>query len=85
MLPINIAKQQLPDVSKSFKRLQAEKLAADAVLRELSPLETLQDADALRDYLQNMSLKAEISQDEIKRLSGKLQRMGTYCFSVVCC
>lgn len=49
------------DVSTSFKRLQAEKLAADAVLRELTPLESLQESDALRDYLQNMSAKAKVN------------------------
>jgi len=48
------------DVSSSFKKLQAEKLAVDAVLRELSPSQTMQDVDALRDYLQNHGLKAEV-------------------------
>jgi hypothetical protein len=48
------------DVSTSFKKLQAEKLAADAVLREVSPLESIQDVDALRDYLQNLALKTEV-------------------------
>ncbi|KAK0208282.1 hypothetical protein DFS33DRAFT_428822 [Desarmillaria ectypa] len=61
------------DVSTSFKRLQAEKLAADAVLRELTPLETLKESDALRDYLQNMSAKAKMSQEEIMRLDAKLE------------
>ena len=50
----------LPDVSTSFKRLQAEKAAADRVLRELTPLETVQEVDALRDYLQNLTLKTEV-------------------------
>lgn len=64
----------LLDVSTSFKRLQAEKAAADRILRELTPLETWQDAEAMRDYLQNMNLKVEMTQDEIKRLTGKLTR-----------
>lgn len=50
----------ITDVSTSFKRLQAEKLAADSVLRELSPLETMQDVNGLRDYLQNLGLKTEV-------------------------
>ena len=33
---------------------------ADRILRELTPLETVQEADALRDYLQNMNLKNEV-------------------------
>jgi glutaredoxin 2 len=44
----------------SFKRLQAEKYAADAILRELTPVEGITDAGALRDYLQNLSLKIEV-------------------------
>lgn len=49
------------DVSTSFKRLQAEKHAADMVIRELTPLEGTKDIGGLRDYLQNMNLKAEVS------------------------
>lgn len=56
----NSADTSVLDVSTSFKRLQAERLAADSVLRELSPLETMQDIDGLRDYLQNLGLKTEV-------------------------
>jgi glutaredoxin 2 len=48
------------DVSRSFKKLQAEKLAVDKVLRELTPIEGINNAEALRDHLQNTSLKAEV-------------------------
>ncbi|KAG5648052.1 hypothetical protein DXG03_007087 [Asterophora parasitica] len=65
--------QRFTDVSTSFKRLQAEKQAADLVLRELTPLETLQDSTALREYLQSLTSKTEIFQVEIKRLNGKLE------------
>lgn len=51
-----------PDVSTSFKRIQAEKLAADAVLREFSPVETMQDVEGLRNYLENLNLKTEVCQ-----------------------
>jgi len=47
-------------VSTSFKRLQAEKIAADAVLRELTPIETIQDAGGLKDYLKNIGAKQEV-------------------------
>jgi len=57
---LNSADTSVSDVSTSFKRLQAERLAADAVLRELSPLQTMQDIDGLRDYLQNLGLKTEV-------------------------
>ena len=49
------------DVSTSFKRLQAEKLAADRVLRELTSVESVAEVDALQDFLQNMNFKAEVS------------------------
>jgi glutaredoxin 2 len=50
------------DVSTSFKKLQAEKTAVDAVLRELTPLNGIQDSESLRDYFQNMSSKVEVGQ-----------------------
>lgn len=52
----------LLDVSTSFKKLQAEKLAADLVLREMTPLENIQDSAALRDYLKGFSSKTEVGQ-----------------------
>ncbi|KAK0506158.1 hypothetical protein EDD18DRAFT_19988 [Armillaria luteobubalina] len=70
---LKLVEQRFADVSTSFKRLQAEKLAADAVIRELTPLESLKESDALRDYLQNMSAKAKMSQEEIMRLDAKLE------------
>ncbi|KAF9015231.1 hypothetical protein BDQ17DRAFT_27335 [Cyathus striatus] len=66
--------QRFSDVSTSFKRLQAEKLAADAILRELTPLESVKDTSQLRSYLQSVLSDTEMFQDEIKRLTGKLQR-----------
>jgi len=42
------------------KDCRPRRLAADAVLRELSPLQTMQDIDGLRDYLQNLGLKTEV-------------------------
>lgn len=71
---LNSMEQRFVDVSASFARLQAEKTAADKVLQELTSVQSFQDADALRDYLQNAHLKVEISQDEIRRLTGKLTR-----------
>ncbi|TFY70356.1 hypothetical protein EVG20_g2639 [Dentipellis fragilis] len=71
---LKLVEQRFSDVSTSFKRLQAEKLAADQVLKELTPVESLKDVAGFRDYLQNFNLKVEISQDEIRRLTGKLTR-----------
>ena len=67
-----------------------ERLTADKILQEMTSLKGCQDADGLRDYLQNAQLKVEvrnhvfscpdmahidqISQDEVKRLTGKLTR-----------
>ena len=48
------------DVSTSFKRLQAEKREADKVLQELTSVQSMQDAAALRDFLQNYQLKVEV-------------------------
>lgn len=48
------------DVSTSFKKLQAERLVADTVIRELTPLEDTKDIAALRDYLTNINMKVEV-------------------------
>jgi hypothetical protein len=40
--------------------LQAEKLASDQLIRELTPLEGIDDVEGLKDYLQNVALKAEV-------------------------
>ncbi|KZV77459.1 hypothetical protein PENSPDRAFT_679021 [Peniophora sp. CONT] len=66
--------QRFTDVSTSFKRLQAEKREADKVLQELTTVQSIQDAAPLHDFLSNYQLKVEMSQDEIRRLSGKLTR-----------
>ncbi|KAI0313730.1 hypothetical protein OF83DRAFT_1086136 [Amylostereum chailletii] len=71
---LRLVEQRFSDVSTSFKRLQAEKLSADKVLQELTSVQSVQDADGLRDFLQNSQIKVEISQDEIRRLNGKLTR-----------
>ncbi|KAF9650502.1 hypothetical protein BDM02DRAFT_1385736 [Thelephora ganbajun] len=69
-------KERFTDVSSSFKRLQAEKLAADKLLQELTPLQTIQDTEGLKEYIKNINLQSEMSQDEIKRLNNKLIRQG---------
>lgn len=48
------------DVSTSFKRLQAEKLAADAVLREGTPLESIKDTEGLREFLSQIKTKEQV-------------------------
>ncbi|KAF7306991.1 Mediator of RNA polymerase II transcription subunit 5 [Mycena indigotica] len=70
---LKLVEQRFSDVSTSFKRLRAEKAAADAILRELTPLESVSDSHALRDYVQNIIMKAEMSTGEITRLNGRLE------------
>ncbi|KAF5355875.1 hypothetical protein D9756_003815 [Leucocoprinus leucothites] len=65
--------QRFSDVSTSFKRLQAEKLAADAVLHDMTPLEGIQDVIALKEYFESLKSKTDVFQGEIKRLNGKLE------------
>ncbi|KAJ7631008.1 hypothetical protein FB45DRAFT_990856 [Roridomyces roridus] len=62
---LKLVEKRFSDVSTSFKRLQAEKASADAVLRELTPLETISDSQSLRDFVQNVLLKSEMSLEEI--------------------
>ncbi|KIK93656.1 hypothetical protein PAXRUDRAFT_828758 [Paxillus rubicundulus Ve08.2h10] len=71
---LKLVEQRFTDISTSFKRLQAERQAADSVIRELTPLEDTKDAAVLRDYLVNINMKVELSQDELQRLNGKLTR-----------
>ena len=48
------------DVSTSFKRLQEEKLAADVVLCDLTPLTSIQDATALKQYFKSLNSKSNV-------------------------
>ena len=57
------------DVSMSFKKLQAEKTAADLVLQECSPLKSFDDPFALRKYLESISQKVEVRQRERSSMS----------------
>ncbi|KAG6845781.1 hypothetical protein H0H87_003835 [Tephrocybe sp. NHM501043] len=70
---LRLVEQRFTDVSISFKRLQEEKQAADLVLQELTPLETVHDNLALREYFKGLTSKTEVFQDEIKRLNSKLE------------
>ncbi|KAF8843985.1 hypothetical protein BDN67DRAFT_47117 [Paxillus ammoniavirescens] len=58
---LKLVEQRFTDISTSFKRLQAERRAADSVIRELTPLEDTKDAAVLRDYLVNINMKVEVS------------------------
>lgn len=71
---LRLVEQRFSDVSTSFKKLQAERSAVDDVIRELTPLEDVDDATVLRDYLSNVNMKTELTQDELQRLNGKLTR-----------
>ncbi|KZW00627.1 hypothetical protein EXIGLDRAFT_761447, partial [Exidia glandulosa HHB12029] len=70
---LKLVEQRFTDVSTSFKRLQAEKRAADAVLGDLTPVESISDTDGLRNHLRNLSLKLDLSMEEIKRLNAQHQ------------
>ncbi|KAI0051775.1 hypothetical protein FA95DRAFT_202400 [Auriscalpium vulgare] len=49
-------------------------MAADKILQEMTPVQSWRDADGLKDFIESTQLKAEIAQDEVKRLNGKLTR-----------
>ncbi|KAJ1985693.1 hypothetical protein H4R33_003830 [Dimargaris cristalligena] len=61
--------KRFADLIKSFKKLTAQKKAADAILKEVTPLRTIADAEALEAHLKNLNLKTEMSSGEIKRLT----------------
>lgn len=71
---LKLVEQRFSNVSTSFKKLQAERSAVDVIIRELTPLEDAHDATVLHDYLSNMNMKTELTQDELQRLNGKLTR-----------
>ncbi|KAG8920466.1 hypothetical protein FRC02_000888 [Tulasnella sp. 418] len=71
---LKLVEQRFSDVSRSFKRLQAERVAADKVLKELTPLEGIADSEGLREHLRNMTMKIDMSTDEIKRLNGVMHQ-----------
>ncbi|CAE7146859.1 unnamed protein product [Rhizoctonia solani] len=71
---LKVVEERFSDISTSFKRLQAEKVAADKLIKEVSPLEGITDLDGLRAYLTNQKMKVELSTEEIKRLTGQIRQ-----------
>ncbi|CAE6526600.1 unnamed protein product [Rhizoctonia solani] len=71
---LKVVEGRFSDISISFKRLQAEKVAADKLIKEVSPLEGMTDLDGLRVYLTNQKMKVELSAEEIKRLTGQIRQ-----------
>ncbi|KAJ1974692.1 hypothetical protein H4R34_004622 [Dimargaris verticillata] len=63
--------KRFADLVKSFKKLTSQKKAADAILRETTPLRSIADAEALEAHLKNLNLKNEMSVEEIKRLTNE--------------
>ncbi|KIY72822.1 hypothetical protein CYLTODRAFT_428824 [Cylindrobasidium torrendii FP15055 ss-10] len=69
---LKLLEQKFSDVSTSYKRLQAEKLASDTVLQELTPVPNISDQAALRNYLGGLAAQEAASRDEISRLLRKI-------------
>ncbi|TDL28723.1 hypothetical protein BD410DRAFT_712431 [Rickenella mellea] len=69
---LKVLEQRFADVSTSFKQLKSDKTAADAVLRELTAVESITDSAGLGEYLRGLHQKDEISRDEIKKLNARL-------------
>ncbi|KAF9362661.1 hypothetical protein BGX34_005726 [Mortierella sp. NVP85] len=63
----------LLDLADAFKKIVQEKIAAEAVLKATTPLEDLGDIEALKEHLQNMTHKNEMSMQEIRRLAEELR------------
>lgn len=49
----------------------------ESVLKALTPLEELSDVEALDSHLRNMTVKGELSMQEIKRLTDELRGEST--------
>ncbi|KAL0951091.1 hypothetical protein HGRIS_007829 [Hohenbuehelia grisea] len=71
---LRLLEQRFSEVTDSIKRLQAERDLTDKVVREATPLKSSQNSDELRDYLQNVQQKLEMSEDDVQRLNNKLTR-----------
>ncbi|KAF9384085.1 hypothetical protein CPC16_008609 [Podila verticillata] len=61
------------DLASAFKRIVQEKVAIESILKASTPLDDLDDVEALEAHLQNMSSKTEMSMQEIRRLSDELR------------
>ncbi|CAE6518550.1 unnamed protein product [Rhizoctonia solani] len=71
---LKVIEERFSDISTSFKRLQAEKVAVDKLIKEVSSLEGMADLDGLRAYLTNQKMKVDLSAEEIKRLTGQIKQ-----------
>ncbi|GAA98225.1 uncharacterized protein L969DRAFT_93167 [Mixia osmundae IAM 14324] len=66
---------RLADVMLAYKRLQKEKIAADRVLQQHTPLTSISDPDAMSGHLQNLILRADMSFGELKRVTAQLDQV----------
>ncbi|KAL5534154.1 hypothetical protein ACEPAG_615 [Sanghuangporus baumii] len=69
---LQLLEAQFRDASASLENLTKTRDAVNAVLTELTPLLDISDIKGLRTHLQNLSSQRNSSEEEIKRLNGKL-------------
>lgn len=65
-------------MSKSFKRLQAEKVAAEQVLKDMTPLESISETESLRDHFRTQALKAEVNSDTYQNFRSVMLTFSRY-------
>lgn len=65
--------KKLSDATASLEQMTQKQDSIRVVLAELTPVNDISDVDALREYLQGLNTKQNMSQEIIKRLNGKLR------------
>jgi hypothetical protein len=48
------------EISSAYKRLQADKIAVDKIVRELTPLNGIGDLEAFESHLKNLNGRTEV-------------------------
>lgn len=76
--PARFADTDCSDLSERFTTLLSQNHAANKVLLELTPLESIADADALDGWVRMVTGKVTMMTDEMTRLHSKLTSECTY-------
>lgn len=61
--------KRFPELARAYKKIQAEKKAVEAVLQKSTPIESISDVDAFEGHLNNLTVRAEMSMNEIRRVT----------------
>ncbi|CED84426.1 hypothetical protein [Phaffia rhodozyma] len=72
-------KNKVENLEAELNKLKSNASKVNKVLQEMTPLENMDDSEALEDHLRNLSTKVEMSMSEIRRVNDLVKRELSIC------